>query len=119
MANGWGGRRERSGPRDAPATEDGVTVTQRLDAEKLRHERIKADRAEFAHQVELGNYLPRDSQRTAAATLLSVITQSLRSIPDNIEMEFSLPPKVIEAIAAQIDAGLSVAAKSLKAMTND
>jgi len=63
--------------------------------------------------------LPRDVQRQASATALAVLTQSLRSIPDNLEREFSLKPEVAEAIAVQIDSALAEIAGAFKAMTNE
>ena len=80
-------------------------------------EGLKADEREFNLEVSRGNYLPRDIQRQAAATALAVLTQSLRSVPDNLEREFSLAPEVVESIAVQIDNALAEISAAFKAMT--
>ena len=120
MANGWGGARERSGPRsEADRGPNGETITSQLDAVKLEHEKVKMAQREHALAVQQKRYLPRDAQRTAAQTALAVLTQSLRSIPDNCERKFSLPPAVVQSIQDEIDAALNNAAIAFRAMTND
>ena len=121
MANGWGGARSRSGPRsEADRNADGqTTITQQLDAVKLEHERVKMAQREHALAVQEGRYLPRDATRAAAQTALAVLTQSLRSIPDNCERKFALPPEVVQAIQDEVDAALNNAAVAYKAMTKD
>lgn len=115
--DGRGGWRPGSG-RPAAGSEQ-AEETASFNKERTRHEKIKADQRELALEIERGNYLPRDAQRAGAATALSVLTQSLRSIPDNVEREFALPPEVVEGIARQIDAALDEVAKAFKAMTKD
>lgn len=120
MANGWGGARSRSGPRsEADRGADGQTITQQLDAVKLEHERVKMAQREHALAVQEGRYLPREATRTAAQTALAVLTQSLRTIPDNCERKFSLPPEVVQSIQAEVDAALNNAALAFKAMTRE
>jgi hypothetical protein len=90
-----------------------------LDEQRARHEKIKADQRELKLAIERGEYLPRAVQQQAAAAALAVLTQSLRSIPDNLERTLSLEPRVVEAIAVGIDAALSEVATAFKAMTKD
>ena len=125
MGPGRGGARPGAGrPRndEFEAEDDPVSrgaAIAEFNEQKARHERLKADEREFNLEVSRGNYLPRDVQRQASATALAVLTQSLRSIPDNLEREFSLKPEVAEAIAVQIDSALAEIAGAFKAMTNE
>jgi len=114
---GRGGARPGAGAK--PAGYEPSDSREAYEEEKALHERVKRQRAELALEIETGRYLPRESQRAAAATALSVLTQTLRSIPDNLELEFSLAPEVVERMGAQIDAALDEAAKAFRAMTND
>lgn len=91
----------------------------RYDEERALHERVKREQRELALEIERGNYLPRDAQRQAAATALAVLTQALRSIPDNLERSLGLDPSAVEAVGIQIDAALADAAQAFRAMTND
>lgn len=117
MTIGRGGARPNSGPRSAD--EPKSTAQQDYDEEKARHEKIKADEREFKLAVLQGEYVPRADVQQAAATAMSVLTQSLRSIPDNLERTLSLAPELVEQIAIQIDASLSEASAAFKAMSKD
>ena len=112
-----GGYREGAGRKpadyEAPPKSDAQAD---YDREHAEHERVKREEREFKLAVARGEYLPRELQRQAAATALAVLTQSMRSIPDNIERTLSLPPDVIEAVAVQIDAALSEVAAAFRAM---
>jgi hypothetical protein len=90
-----------------------------LDEQRARHEKIKADEREFKLGILHGQYLSRDAQRQAAATALALLTQSLRSIPDNLERTLSIEPRLVEAIAIGIDTALAEVAVAFKAMTRD
>jgi hypothetical protein len=89
------------------------------ERERADHERVKREQRELALEIERGNYLPREAQRQAAATALAVLTQSLRSIPDNVERTLSVSPDVVEAISVQIDEALSEVAAAFKTMSGD
>ncbi len=88
-----------------------------FEIERARHEKIKADQRAFKLDQERALYLPREAYRQANAVLLSMVTQSLRAIPDNLERTLGLPPAAIEATAQQIDAALAELAKGLQAVT--
>lgn len=111
-----GGFREGSGGR----TKDWVPPAGRAEYEIERgeHERVKREQREFKLAVERGEYLPREAQRQAAATALAVLTQAMRSIPDNVERTLSLEPEVVEAISIQIDTALSDVAAAFRAMSD-
>lgn len=107
----------RSGRR--PADEENSDAMLELDAQRARHEKIKADERELKLSILRGEHLPREVQRQAASTALAVLTQSLRSIPDNLERTLGLDPAVVERVAEQIDASLAEVATAFKAMTLD
>jgi hypothetical protein len=124
VALGHGGA--RPGPRPPRAAVGGDTLNAErnatradFEAERARHEKIKADEREFEFEIRKGEYLPRDAQRSAAATALAVLTQSLRSIPDNLERSLGLAPEAVESISVQIDDALAEIAAAFRAMTND
>lgn len=119
MALGHGGARTGAGRPSGPADPDRAATRADFEAERARHEKIKADEREFEFGVKQGRYLPRAEQQAAAATALAVLTQSLRSIPDNIERSLGLGPEVIEQVAVQIDNALAEVAVAFKAMTRE
>ncbi len=114
MSGGWGGAREGAGTKPAGYTKS----TEQLDFERERaeHEKVKREQREFKLKVEMGQYCLREVQRQASATALSVLTQSLRSIPDNLERTLSLAPETVEAIAVQIDTALGEVAAAFRLM---
>ena len=128
MAGGHGGFREGSGRKTA----DWEPPEGRADyeIERARHEKIKADQREHKLAIERGSteasscsyqrreYLPRETQRQAAATALAVLTQSLRSIPDNLERVCGLTPEQADLAAQQIDAALSEVAAAFRMMSD-
>ena len=116
MSSGWGGARRNTGPK-APGSEE-ADIQVRYDEERALHEKVKREQREFQLAVEKGEYLPREIQRQAASTALATLTQSLRSIPDNLERTLALQPVVVQSIAEQIDLALAELAQALRAMTN-
>lgn len=118
MALGHGGAREGAGGAGRVAPERAAA---RLDfeTERARHEKIKADEREFEFGIKQGEYLPRVAQQTAAATALAILTQSLRSIPDNLERSLGLGPETVEQVAIEIDNALAEVALAFKAMTQE
>ncbi len=113
-----GGARPNSGPKPPgyvpqPKSDDQANY----DREHAEHERVKREEREFKLAIARAEYLPREAQKQAAATALSVLTQSLRSIPDNLERTLSLAPDVVESISIQIDAALSEIATAFRVMS--
>ena len=117
MANGWGGARPNSGPK--PPGWEPPAGRAEYEIERAEHERVKREQREFALARERGEYLPREIQRQAAATALAVLTQSMRSIPDNLERTLALAPEIVEAVSIQIDAALSEVAAAFRAMAGE
>lgn len=114
MTIGRGGYRPGSGAPDPD--EPKSTAQQDYDEEKARHEKIKADEREFKLSIIQGKNVDREAVRQATATLLSVLTQALRSVPDNLERTYSLDPVIVESVARQIDEALAETAVALEAM---
>jgi hypothetical protein len=115
VSGGHGGAREGSGRK--PEGYEPPEGRADYERERADHERVKREQREFALARERGEYLPREAYRQASATALSILTQSLRSIPDNIERTLALSPEVVEAVALQVDAALAECAQAFKAMT--
>lgn len=116
--SGHGGAREGAGrpPGSAAATPGRAGLKAEFDAEKVRHERIKADRAEHQLNVLRGRYIERTAVIEASATAVGVLVQSLRGIRDGLERKFRLEPEVLDAVAAEIDAALESAGHAFKAL---
>ena len=115
MSGGWGGARPGSGVK--PEGYEKSEAVKDFERERAEHEYVKRTEREFNLAVKQGQYLPREAQQQAAATALAVLTQSLRSIPDNVERTLALEPEVVEAIALQIDAALAEVAAAFRAMS--
>jgi len=110
----WGGAREGAGRK--PDDYEQPAERAEFEEQRARHEKIKADQREFKLAQERGEYLPRVTQQQAAATALAVLSQSLRSIPDNLERACGLTPEQAEVAQQQVDAALSEVAAAFKAM---
>lgn len=112
MANGHGGYREGAGRAN--------TTQERLDLEywKGRHEQAKALAAERENEVALGQLVHRDHVVAAAATAMAAFVQHVRSLPDTLERQHGLQPKVVEAISLSLDAAMSALADDLKALAD-
>ena len=103
-------------PRDADddADEAGrISAATKTAMAKARKETALAGLNELQLQVKSGEYLPRAAYREATATLLAMLSQGLRSLPDTIERKFDVPPDVLQLIEATIDASLDHVAESL------
>jgi hypothetical protein len=114
MAGAQGGFREGAGRK--PAGYEHPEGRADFELERAAHEKVKREQREFALARERGEYVSRVAIQQASATAVAVLTQSLRSIADNCERQFALPPEAVEAIQNQVDAALSEAAGAFKAM---
>lgn len=116
-AGTWGGARPGSGPKP-PGYEPSE---ERLDYERERadHERVKRLEREFNLAVKQAQYLPREAVGQASATALAVLTQSLRSIPDNLERACGLTPQQAEQAQQVIDAALAELAAAFRSMAGE
>lgn len=80
---------------------------------KARKETALAGLNELQLKVKSGEYLPRAAYQEATATLLAMLSQGLRSLPDTIERKLSVSPDVLQMIEAAIDDGLNEVADTL------
>lgn len=103
--SGHGGAREGAGRK--PEGYEPPPEKASFDKEKALHERSKRLRSELAHRIESRTVVMRASVQDGAAKALAMAAQSLRSLPDNLERKFNLPPAVTEEIEKTIHAVLT------------
>ena len=86
------------------------------EAERARNEKAKADLNELDLAVRRGTYVLRAAVQEAAATALAAMSQTMRSVPDNLERKLGLAPAVAEQIEQTIDAVLTDLSAALRAL---
>ena len=109
-----GGARPGAGRKPA----DYVPSDDRLDYEaaRARNESAKADLNELDLAVRRGTYVLRASVQEAAATALAAMSQTMRSVPDNLERKLGLAPEVAAEVGVAIDAALNEVANQFESM---
>lgn len=110
-----GGARPGAGRKPA----DYVPSDDRLDYEaaRARNESAKADLNELDLSIKRGEYVPRAEVQEATATALSALSQTLRSVPDNLERTLGISPEIAQEVALQIDAALDDVANRFEEIT--
>ena len=110
-----GGARPGAGRKPA----DYVPSDDRLDYEaaRARNESAKADLNELDLAIKRGEYVPRAEVQAATATALSALSQTLRSVPDNLERTLGLGPDIAQEVGRQIDAALDDMATRFEELT--
>lgn len=110
-----GGARPGAGRKPA----DYVPSDDRLDydAARARNESAKADLNELDLAIKRGEYVPRAEVQAATATALSALSQTLRSVPDNLERTLGLSPDIAQEVGRQIDAALDDMATRFEELT--
>ena len=110
-----GGARPGAGRKPA----DYVPSDDRLDYEaaRARNESAKADLNELDLAIKRGEYVPRAEVQAATATALSALSQTLRSVPDNLERTLGLSPDIAQEVGRQIDAALDDMATRFEELT--
>ena len=110
-----GGARPGAGRKPA----DYVPSDDRLDYEaaRARNEAAKADLNELDLAIKRGEYVPRAEVQAATATALSALSQTLRSVPDNLERTLGLSPDIAQEVGRQIDAALDDMATRFEELT--
>ena len=98
---------------------DYVPSDDRLDYEaaRARNESAKADLNELDLAIKRGEYVPRAEVQAATATALSALSQTLRSVPDNLERTLGLSPDIAQEVGRQIDAALDDMATRVEELT--
>ena len=101
-----------------PDSEEGrLSTTVKMAMAKARKETALAGLNELQLKIKSGEYLPRAAYQEATATLLSMLSQGLRSLPDTIERKFSVAPEVLQLVEETIDSSLNHVAESLALFT--
>lgn len=110
-----GGARPGAGRKPA----DYVPSDDRLDYEaaRARNESAKANLNELDLAIKRGEYVPRAEVQAATATALSALSQTLRSVPDNLERTLGLSPDIAQEVGRQIDAALDDMATRFEELT--
>lgn len=100
-------------------TEDGaqLSASARTALAKARKETALAGLNELELKRKSGEYLPRAAYQEATATLLAMLSQGLRSLPDTLERKSNLPPEALELVEAVIDQSLNEIAQTLALFT--
>lgn len=100
-------------------TEDGaqLSASARTALAKARKETALAGLNELELQRKQGEYLPRAAYQEATATLLAMLSQGLRSLPDTLERKCNLPPEALDLVEQVIDEGLNEVAQTLALFT--
>lgn len=130
-----GGRRPGYSPRKAKDLQDRIaageddgiddtdeeaanlSASARTALAKARKETALAGLNELQLKVKSGEYLPRAAYQEATATLLAMLSQGLRSLPDTLERKCNLPPDALELVEQVIDEGLNEVAQTLALFT--
>lgn len=89
------------------------------ERERAEHERVKREQREFKLAQERGEYVSRAAVQQASATAIAVMSQSLRSIADNLERVCGLTPEQAELAQQQVDAALTELAANLKVLAGE
>jgi phage terminase Nu1 subunit (DNA packaging protein) len=116
-SSNYGGRREGAGRKPPGYVKPQEVVD--YDRERARNEKAKADLNELDFKVKSGEYVPRESVQQAAATLLSTLAQTLRSLPDKIERKLNASAEITELIEQEIDACLEDLSKDLQMLAGE
>lgn len=111
-------RQDAEGDDDEPDDGDShLSTTVKTARAKARKETALAGLNELNLKIKTGEYLPRAAYQEATATLIAMLSQGLRSLPDTIERKFGLSPDVLQLIEKTIDESLSEIAETLALFT--
>lgn len=113
---GYGGKRDRAGQKPRSYVEANPNIAA-YNAARARKEAALADGRELDFKIQSGVFVSRVAVRQAAATALASLSQTLQSIPDNLERTLGVSPELAQEIAAQIDAALADLAVEFEAMS--
>lgn len=94
-----------------------LSASARKAVAQARKETALAGLNELELKRKSGEYLPRAAYQEATATLLAMLSQGLRSLPDTLERKCNLPPEALELVEQVIDQGLNEVAQTLALFT--
>lgn len=109
----------RFGAGQKPAGYEKPEVIKDFDLAKARKETALADMHELNFKVKSGEYVSRAAVQDASASLLASLSQSLRSIPDNLERKFHLAADIAEQVEMVINATLADFSDGLSMFTDE
>lgn len=87
-----------------------------IDHAKARNEMAKAELNELELSIKRGEYVERIAIRQEAATALSTMSQTLRSVPDNLERKLGVSPEIAMEVGLMIDNALNDIANAFEEM---
>lgn len=113
---GHGGVRPNSGRKTA----DYERPVERVDYEaaRARHEAAKADNAELEFKIKSGQWVERAVVRQVQATAYATISQTLRSVPDNLERR-GVPVDICERVGLYLDDALNDLADAFEMLAGE
>lgn len=114
---GRGGFREGSGRKPGGYVPPPEKVA--YDEARARSELAKAIKLEREHEIATGLHVPRAAVQAACAAAMAAISQTLRSIPDNIERRLGVSPDITQEIGVLIDEAMDNLATELTRMGED
>jgi len=114
--SGRGGARAGAGAKPAGYVKPDEVVD--YEKAKARNEEAKAGLNELELKIKSGEYVARAQVRQASATMLATISQTLRSISDDLERR-GVPPEVCVQVEAAVNETLADAARDLAMLTDD
>ena len=114
--NGHGGARRGAGtkPKGYVKPEE----VQDYDKARARLETAKADKAELDYKIASGEYVSRAAVRQASATALQALSQTLRSVQDNLERQ-GVSIDIAELVNQTIEASLAEVADEFERMAGE
>ena len=117
---GRGGKREGAGRKPGTKTardkQTGETQAAKYAEGRARKELAQAQKAEVDAALALGSVVDRLAVREACAKAFAACSQSLDSIPDDLERTLGVDPDVTMRVREQIDAAKAALAADLKRM---
>lgn len=118
-----GGKREGAGrPKGAKTARDkktGETQAEKFAEGRARKELANAQKAEVDAAIALGAVVDRIAVREACAKAFAACSQSLDSIPDDLERTLGVEPDVTIRVRDLIDAAKAALAADLQKMFED
>ena len=97
-----------------PWPQTGHETIQSYGQSRAAVEAIKAKNADLHYRIKLAEYIDRESVRSAAAIVISMFAQRIRSIPDDIERKLNASPEVVALVSDTLEEALNDLAARLE-----
>lgn len=92
-----------------------ISLARKEEALALK-EATNAKRLALDYEIQRKMYLPREAISAAVATAYSTLVQGIRSIPDHLERQFGVEPKIAMEIEKTLDEALNRIADDFEKM---